>query len=152
MSSFDGKTNLRGLLQCEPQIDGDLPMGNFAIFNVAARFDYLEPPQVMHRLSGFLERSPYRLVAPRRGSARDLNSLEYFSFHDFPPGTCGECKFTPFGRIFDRLVATIIRHFGVGYDNAESSMKYGLHRLIAAQRANIGHNLGAYPPRTSRSA
>jgi hypothetical protein len=111
MSSFDSKTNLRGLLECEPQIDGDLPMGNFAIFNVAARFDYLEPAQVMDRLSSFLERSAYRLVAPRGGSAGDLNGLEYFSFHDFSPDTRGEYKFTPFGRIFARLVATIIRHF-----------------------------------------
>jgi hypothetical protein len=60
-------------------------MGDFAIFNVATRFDHLKPTKVMDRFSSFLKRSPYRFVASRRGTASDLDSLEYFSLHDFPP-------------------------------------------------------------------
>ncbi len=82
------------LVEGKTQIDRDLPMGYFAIFNMAARFDYLEPTKVMDRFRSFLKRSPYGLVTSRRGAASDLNSLEYFRMHYFPPTTRGECKYT----------------------------------------------------------
>jgi hypothetical protein len=48
------------------------------------RFDHLKPTEVVDRLCSFLKRSPYRIVASRRGTACDLNRLEDFSLHDFP--------------------------------------------------------------------
>jgi hypothetical protein len=60
-------------------------MGDFAVLEVAARFNDFEPTKVMDRFTRFLNRSPYRLVASGRGTAGDLNRLENFSLHDVSP-------------------------------------------------------------------
>jgi hypothetical protein len=77
------------LVKGKPKIDRYLPMGDFAIFDMASRLGNLKPTKVMNRFSGFFNSGPYRFVASRGRTARDLNGFEYFSLHDCPRSVCG---------------------------------------------------------------
>jgi hypothetical protein len=71
------------------QVDRYLPMGDFAIFDMASRLGNLKPTKVMNRFSSFFNSGAYRFVNSRGRAASDLNSFEYFSLHDYPRSVCG---------------------------------------------------------------
>jgi hypothetical protein len=51
------------LVQGKPQIDRHLPMGDFAVFDVASRLGNLKPTKVTNRFSSFFNSGPYRFIA-----------------------------------------------------------------------------------------
>src|SRR5690606_22143864 len=61
------RTNCRDSLQRETQMDRDLPVGNVAALDVAARLDDLEPAQILQGLGCLCDRDANRVVIAFRG-------------------------------------------------------------------------------------
>src|ERR1035437_3135596 len=65
----------------EADLDGHLPVLHFPLVDVPARFDYLEPAQVLDGLVGALNGPPDRVLDGSGGGAGQLDKLIDGIFH-----------------------------------------------------------------------
>jgi hypothetical protein len=74
---FSGRSFVHG----EANFDGYLPVMHFSLFDVAACFDHLEPPQVFDGFVRTLNGLPNRVLNGRGGSAGELDDFTDWIFH-----------------------------------------------------------------------
>jgi len=77
VESLRGKRDERGtlLFQRKPDFQRHLPVGDFAVVDIAAGLGHLEPPHIADRLACARQRIVDRLLYSVRGGANDLNFL-----------------------------------------------------------------------------
>ena len=65
----------------ETDFDGHLPVMHFSLFNVATRFDHLEPPQVLDCFVRSLNGLIHRVLNGRGGGTGEFNEFIDWVFH-----------------------------------------------------------------------
>ncbi|MEA3107884.1 MAG: hypothetical protein QOI88_2489 [Gammaproteobacteria bacterium] len=73
------------LLEREAKVDGNLPLSNLSVLDVAPTFRDFEPFEIVYRDGCSFHRRPYRVVRARGRSAGNLNGLVDMRIHHESP-------------------------------------------------------------------
>src|SRR3989344_1692537 len=75
-------------VEAEADLDLDLPVGDFAVLEMAARLHHFEPVEVMQILAGARDGVAHGLVRTLGGRPDNFNHFISVFAHDFPPRGC----------------------------------------------------------------
>src|SRR3989344_9572935 len=75
-------------VEAKADLDLDLPVGNLAVLEMAARLHHLEPVEVMQVLAGARDGVAHGFVRTLGGRPDNFNHFISVLAHDFPPRGC----------------------------------------------------------------
>jgi hypothetical protein len=131
VESLRGKRDERGtlLFQRKPDFQRHLPVGDFAVVDIAAGLGHLEPPHAADRLARARQRIADRLLHSVRRGANDLNFLvNVFSHTPIVCRSTGQNNKNPL-RPGNVAAPVTYREFALQTNTRSRSLAVCAHRL-----------------------